>query len=85
MRCLNASSLISPSAPLSQHFFILPVSSLPRKRNPSRTAMVALGISNLCFMLPWQFAQFVLLTQVKRKAGETEGENVGRLEKRQRD
>uniref|UniRef100_A0AAX7TXZ1 Dpy-19-like 1, like (H. sapiens) n=1 Tax=Astatotilapia calliptera TaxID=8154 RepID=A0AAX7TXZ1_ASTCA len=29
-----------------------------------RTAMVALGISNLCFMLPWQFAQFVLLTQV---------------------
>ncbi|MEQ2178106.1 hypothetical protein GOODEAATRI_010485, partial [Goodea atripinnis] len=33
-------------------------------RNPSRTAMVALGISNLCFMLPWQFAQFVLLTQV---------------------
>lgn len=35
-----------------------------RSRNPSRTAMVALGISNLCFMLPWQFAQFVLLTQV---------------------
>uniref|UniRef100_A0A8C6NYP7 Dpy-19-like 1, like (H. sapiens) n=1 Tax=Nothobranchius furzeri TaxID=105023 RepID=A0A8C6NYP7_NOTFU len=29
-----------------------------------RTALVALGISNLCFMLPWQFAQFVLLTQV---------------------
>lgn len=27
--------------------------------------MVALGVSNLCFMLPWQFAQFVLLTQVK--------------------
>uniref|UniRef100_A0A3Q0T2S8 Dpy-19-like 1, like (H. sapiens) n=1 Tax=Amphilophus citrinellus TaxID=61819 RepID=A0A3Q0T2S8_AMPCI len=35
-----------------------------RTRNPSRTAMVSLGISNLCFMLPWQFAQFVLLTQV---------------------
>uniref|UniRef100_A0A665T6W6 Dpy-19-like 1, like (H. sapiens) n=1 Tax=Echeneis naucrates TaxID=173247 RepID=A0A665T6W6_ECHNA len=35
-----------------------------RTRIPSRTAMVALGISNLCFMLPWQFAQFVLLTQV---------------------
>ncbi|CAJ1062903.1 dpy-19-like 1%2C like isoform X4 [Xyrichtys novacula] len=35
-----------------------------RTRKPSRTAMVALGISNLCFMLPWQFAQFVLLTQV---------------------
>uniref|UniRef100_A0A672Z0D4 Dpy-19-like 1, like (H. sapiens) n=1 Tax=Sphaeramia orbicularis TaxID=375764 RepID=A0A672Z0D4_9TELE len=27
-------------------------------------SMVALGMSNLCFMLPWQFAQFVLLTQV---------------------
>ncbi|KAM9851806.1 dpy-19-like 1, like [Aulostomus maculatus] len=35
-----------------------------RTRNPSRTATVALGISTLCFMLPWQFAQFVLLTQV---------------------
>uniref|UniRef100_A0A1A8CRS9 Dpy-19-like 1 n=3 Tax=Nothobranchius TaxID=28779 RepID=A0A1A8CRS9_NOTKA len=35
-----------------------------RSRSPSRTALVALGISNLCFMLPWQFAQFVLLTQV---------------------
>uniref|UniRef100_A0A3Q2XK17 Dpy-19-like 1, like (H. sapiens) n=1 Tax=Hippocampus comes TaxID=109280 RepID=A0A3Q2XK17_HIPCM len=29
-----------------------------------RMALVALGISTLCFMLPWQFAQFVLLTQV---------------------
>uniref|UniRef100_A0A674DZ65 Dpy-19-like 1, like (H. sapiens) n=1 Tax=Salmo trutta TaxID=8032 RepID=A0A674DZ65_SALTR len=35
-----------------------------RTRNPSRKTMWALGISNLCFMLPWQFAQFVLLTQV---------------------
>lgn len=35
-----------------------------RTRYLSRTALVALGISNLCFMLPWQFAQFVLLTQV---------------------
>lgn len=40
--------------------------SLPRTRNPNRTAMVALGVSNLCFMLPWQFAQFVLLTQVNK-------------------
>uniref|UniRef100_A0A8D3C152 Dpy-19-like 1, like (H. sapiens) n=1 Tax=Scophthalmus maximus TaxID=52904 RepID=A0A8D3C152_SCOMX len=30
----------------------------------NKTTMVALGVSNLCFMLPWQFAQFVLLTQV---------------------
>uniref|UniRef100_A0A3Q3W5L4 Uncharacterized protein n=1 Tax=Mola mola TaxID=94237 RepID=A0A3Q3W5L4_MOLML len=37
-----------------------------RTRNPCRTAMVALGVSNLSFMLPWQFAQFVLLTQVYR-------------------
>ncbi|XP_008322378.1 dpy-19-like 1, like [Cynoglossus semilaevis] len=35
-----------------------------RTRNLSRTALIALGVSNLCFMLPWQFAQFVLLTQV---------------------
>lgn len=35
-----------------------------RSRGPSRMTMVALGVSNLCFMLPWQFAQFVLLTQV---------------------
>ncbi|AWP15703.1 putative protein dpy-19 -like 1-like [Scophthalmus maximus] len=35
-----------------------------RTQNPSKTTMVALGVSNLCFMLPWQFAQFVLLTQV---------------------
>ncbi|XP_057689573.1 dpy-19-like 1, like [Corythoichthys intestinalis] len=35
-----------------------------RTRSPSRMAMVALGVSTLCFMLPWQFAQFVLLTQV---------------------
>uniref|UniRef100_A0A8C7NUT8 C-mannosyltransferase DPY19L1 n=1 Tax=Oncorhynchus mykiss TaxID=8022 RepID=A0A8C7NUT8_ONCMY len=34
-----------------------------RTHNPSRKTMWALGISNLCFMLPWQFAQFVLLTQ----------------------
>ncbi|KAL0984840.1 hypothetical protein UPYG_G00148940 [Umbra pygmaea] len=35
-----------------------------RTRSPSKKAMWALGISNLFFMLPWQFAQFVLLTQV---------------------
>ncbi|XP_061676961.1 dpy-19-like 1, like [Syngnathoides biaculeatus] len=35
-----------------------------RSRNPSRMALFALGVSTLCFMLPWQFAQFVLLTQV---------------------
>uniref|UniRef100_A0A674N4W0 Dpy-19-like 1, like (H. sapiens) n=1 Tax=Takifugu rubripes TaxID=31033 RepID=A0A674N4W0_TAKRU len=34
------------------------------RASPLRTAVVALGVSNLCFMLPWQFAQFVLLTQV---------------------
>ncbi|KAK7885964.1 hypothetical protein WMY93_025585 [Mugilogobius chulae] len=35
-----------------------------RSKTPSKMAFVALGVSNLCFMLPWQFAQFVLLTQV---------------------
>uniref|UniRef100_A0A673MS95 Probable C-mannosyltransferase DPY19L1 n=1 Tax=Sinocyclocheilus rhinocerous TaxID=307959 RepID=A0A673MS95_9TELE len=33
-------------------------------RNPSKNTMMALVISNIFFMLPWQFAQFVLLTQV---------------------
>ncbi|GAA6088631.1 dpy-19-like 1, like, partial [Tachysurus ichikawai] len=35
-----------------------------RTRNPSRNSMVALSMSTVMFMLPWQFAQFVLLTQV---------------------
>lgn len=61
------------------------LSSLPRTRNPSRTAMVALGVSNLCFMLPWQFAQFVLLTQVKREQREALRDSVGRKETGQRD
>ncbi|KAM4688773.1 protein C-mannosyl-transferase DPY19L1 [Discoglossus pictus] len=29
-----------------------------------RRSLIALCISNVCFMLPWQFAQFVLLTQI---------------------
>uniref|UniRef100_A0AAY4A0Q3 Dpy-19-like 1, like (H. sapiens) n=1 Tax=Denticeps clupeoides TaxID=299321 RepID=A0AAY4A0Q3_9TELE len=36
-----------------------------RTREPGKKAMVALGLSNVFFMLPWQFAQFVLLTQVR--------------------
>ncbi|MEQ2207839.1 hypothetical protein XENOCAPTIV_019492, partial [Xenoophorus captivus] len=52
-------------SPQLQILFLPPLSLFFHStRNPSRTAMVALGISNLCFMLPWQFAQFVLLTQV---------------------
>uniref|UniRef100_A0A8C7XNX6 Dpy-19-like 1, like (H. sapiens) n=1 Tax=Oryzias sinensis TaxID=183150 RepID=A0A8C7XNX6_9TELE len=45
-------------------FLVLQMLLLTYILRPSRTALVALGISNLCFMLPWQFAQFVLLTQV---------------------
>lgn len=30
-----------------------------------RGSLIALCISNVFFMLPWQFAQFVLLTQVR--------------------
>ncbi|XP_063778604.1 protein C-mannosyl-transferase DPY19L1 isoform X2 [Pseudophryne corroboree] len=29
-----------------------------------RRSLIALGVSNVFFMLPWQFAQFVLLTQI---------------------
>ncbi|XP_029110049.1 dpy-19-like 1, like isoform X1 [Scleropages formosus] len=35
-----------------------------RSQIPRRRALVALGVSNVLFMLPWQFAQFVLLTQI---------------------
>ncbi|KAM9782587.1 dpy-19-like 1, like [Neosynchiropus ocellatus] len=35
-----------------------------RTRTPGRSSFMVLGVCNLCFMLQWQFAQFVLLTQV---------------------
>ncbi|RXM27196.1 putative C-mannosyltransferase DPY19L1 [Acipenser ruthenus] len=35
-----------------------------RSPRPGKFAFVALGVSNVFFMLPWQFAQFVLLTQI---------------------
>lgn len=40
--------------------------------------MVALGVSTLCFMLPWQFAQFVLLTQVNAEQVEVRQETFRR-------
>lgn len=38
----------------------------PRATKLYRGSLIALCISNVFFMLPWQFAQFVLLTQVRR-------------------
>uniref|UniRef100_A0A6J0TCD5 Protein C-mannosyl-transferase DPY19L1 n=1 Tax=Pogona vitticeps TaxID=103695 RepID=A0A6J0TCD5_9SAUR len=35
-----------------------------RTQNINRRSLIALSVSNVFFMLPWQFAQFVLLTQV---------------------
>ncbi|RXM29881.1 putative C-mannosyltransferase DPY19L1 [Acipenser ruthenus] len=35
-----------------------------RSSRAGKAAFVALGVSNVFFMLPWQFAQFVLLTQM---------------------
>uniref|UniRef100_A0A8C6Y620 Dpy-19 like C-mannosyltransferase 1 n=1 Tax=Naja naja TaxID=35670 RepID=A0A8C6Y620_NAJNA len=35
-----------------------------RTQNVNRRSLIALSVSNVLFMLPWQFAQFVLLTQV---------------------
>ncbi|XP_040288840.1 probable C-mannosyltransferase DPY19L1 isoform X1 [Bufo bufo] len=35
-----------------------------RTPTPGRRSMLVLCVSNICFMLPWQFAQFVLLTQI---------------------
>ncbi|XP_052002894.1 probable C-mannosyltransferase DPY19L1 isoform X2 [Xyrauchen texanus] len=43
---------------------MLLVTYILRTKNPSRNTMMALVISNIFFMLPWQFAQFILLTQV---------------------
>ncbi|XP_030637797.1 dpy-19-like 1, like [Chanos chanos] len=43
---------------------MLLVTNILRTPNPSRNTMIALGVSTVFFMLPWQFAQFVLLTQV---------------------
>uniref|UniRef100_A0A8D0GQD9 C-mannosyltransferase DPY19L1 n=1 Tax=Sphenodon punctatus TaxID=8508 RepID=A0A8D0GQD9_SPHPU len=40
------------------------VTYILRTPNISRRSLIALCISNVFFMLPWQFAQFVLLTQV---------------------
>lgn len=37
----------------------------PRATKLYRGSLIALCISNVFFMLPWQFAQFVLLTQVR--------------------
>lgn len=49
-----------------------------RVRKPRPSVLVALGISNVLFMLPWQFAQFVLLTQVRTSVTVTvqRGENL---------
>ncbi|KAF5927693.1 hypothetical protein HPG69_000598 [Diceros bicornis minor] len=38
--------------------------SAPRATKLYRGSLIALCISNVFFMLPWQFAQFVLLTQI---------------------
>ncbi|XP_048882251.1 dpy-19-like 1, like [Brienomyrus brachyistius] len=35
-----------------------------RAPTPGKKALLALGVSSLLFMVPWQFAQFVLLTQI---------------------
>lgn len=37
----------------------------PRIPNINKGSLIALCVSNIFFMLPWQFAQFVLLTQVR--------------------
>ncbi|EDL25287.1 dpy-19-like 1 (C. elegans) [Mus musculus] len=40
------------------------ISVFPRAPELCRGSLIALCISNVLFMLPWQFAQFVLLTQI---------------------
>ncbi|XP_027719756.1 probable C-mannosyltransferase DPY19L1 [Vombatus ursinus] len=43
---------------------MLLVTHILRATNVYRGSLIALCISNVFFMLPWQFAQFVLLTQI---------------------
>ncbi|XP_063055665.1 dpy-19-like 1, like [Engraulis encrasicolus] len=43
---------------------MLLITYILRTRKPGRVVMGALAVTNVLFMLPWQFAQFVLLTQV---------------------
>ncbi|XP_007500014.2 probable C-mannosyltransferase DPY19L1 isoform X3 [Monodelphis domestica] len=43
---------------------MLLVTHILRAANVYRGSLIALCISNIFFMLPWQFAQFVLLTQI---------------------
>ncbi|XP_041758878.1 probable C-mannosyltransferase DPY19L1 [Coregonus clupeaformis] len=51
----------------SYPFFVLQMLLLTyilRHSNPERRSLVAIGACNVLFLLPWPFAQFVLLTQV---------------------
>uniref|UniRef100_A0A8D2JIZ8 C-mannosyltransferase DPY19L1 n=1 Tax=Varanus komodoensis TaxID=61221 RepID=A0A8D2JIZ8_VARKO len=43
---------------------MLLLSYILRTQKVNRRSLIALSVSNVFFMLPWQFAQFVLLTQV---------------------
>ncbi|XP_030060393.1 protein C-mannosyl-transferase DPY19L1 [Microcaecilia unicolor] len=43
---------------------MLLVTHILRTSNVGRGSLIALCVSNVFFMLPWQFAQFVLLTQI---------------------
>ncbi|XP_028673336.1 dpy-19-like 1, like [Erpetoichthys calabaricus] len=45
-------------------FQMLVLTHILRTPKAGKCAFVALSVSNVFFMLPWQFAQFVLLTQV---------------------
>lgn len=40
------------------------LSVILRCRQPTLLSVLGLSLSTLCFMLPWQFAQFALLTQL---------------------
>ncbi|XP_065896463.1 protein C-mannosyl-transferase DPY19L1-like isoform X2 [Dysidea avara] len=43
---------------------LLLLSNILRSRQGTRLMYLCLSVATLCFMLPWQFAQFALLTQI---------------------
>ncbi|XP_067649500.1 protein C-mannosyl-transferase DPY19L1-like [Haliotis asinina] len=50
-------------------FQMLLVTFTLRSKSPNSTHSVAIALASVCFMLPWQFAQFALLTQAMSVMG----------------
>uniref|UniRef100_A0A8C7MKI3 Probable C-mannosyltransferase DPY19L1 n=1 Tax=Oncorhynchus kisutch TaxID=8019 RepID=A0A8C7MKI3_ONCKI len=66
----------------SYPFFVLQMLLLTRilrRSKLERRSLVALGACNVLFLLPWPFAQFVLLTQVNKSTHRGKNAHIGNL------